>query len=677
MNKTFILVFTAATGLFVPLAAPGADTSSASDEQTYTNLVDLLGVETAVSEDSLKAIAREFSVDQGAGQYAGGKQPRLVSLRAAADAALKKNLGIKVGREDAERIRTAIDEADAVFNPVFNVTLGYRQTMTHERQQFGKVNIKAFNAFRTGSHLNIPSIPGQMIGCGTPPLVPEATEPVPDGVMCIVRDDRPGANAEPRPVYLGFIQQDGKTVQKMVKASKKKQHDPEETFNYDVQVEQQLPWGPAYRVSTFTTDRDVFYNKRGDSFDRDFATTLLFEALVPVPGSKDFGPNSPADVNVRLTEKAAERADWDLRNIINSTLAGVDVVYWEVVRAVENLAMVVENRRLVEQQVERTNRLFELGQTTAYGKAQVDAELARLKTLEEQAKANVIAVSNSLAPLLEQSGEAVDPYLLLPRDYRPLLDNLLIVDTGGVLATAMKNRPDLAAEKVSKQQSEIGVEFSKHQLRPDLSLTASVNSKQDGSAVGYQNYWESIRNVTNPDTFTQNYGANYKYPWRNRALKARYEQAQKLDSDQGVVIQDLENNVGRQINDALADLFGARARVNTADKNVEFAQAAFDKLIERRNAGGDVRELELVTKSRELLTARQARVNALIDNKIAESNLLAAQGIIASAYGERTAINDFERERLDGLSKHSLLRYFSQLVGLTNQSDSKAIAHKD
>jgi len=142
-------------------------------------------------------------------------------------------------------------------------------------------------------------------------------------------------------------------------------------------------------------------------------------------------------------------------------------------------------------------------------------------------------------------------------------------------------------------------------------------------------------------------------------------------------VRSLENDIVQQVNDALATVLGARARIDLAEKNVEFAQAAYDKLAKRRDTGGDVRELELITKSQDLLTAKSTRINALIDNKVAESQLLAAEGIIASTYGDLTARNDFERTRLKRLSDLFPFQFFSQLLGRAKDDGSHPVIKRD
>ena len=108
---------------------------AAEDVKTYTSLADLLSIEMPIGDDDvLKQMANIFSdnPDSGANLQVKRKQVKILSLRDAALMALHKNLDIKLGRENADRIRRAIQEAEAVFDPVFKVSAGYDQLRKYD-----------------------------------------------------------------------------------------------------------------------------------------------------------------------------------------------------------------------------------------------------------------------------------------------------------------------------------------------------------------------------------------------------------------------------------------------------------------------------------------------------------------------------------------------------------------
>ncbi len=627
------------------LVLSSARAQDADSEQDYVRLGDILSIEAPIaSEDTMQFIARAYTdvADSGARRHLESKRLAFVQLRKVALEALKKNLSIRVSEQDSLALAQAIYEAEAVFDPVFAVSIGRSQSQTQNRSRFGTVNLQAFQPF-----------PG-VVAAARPLVDPRDLIPFP-GVLSIPTSP---FVTTPQVDLLAFIQEQGGEQSRKVFASKKKSNSPEKTWNYDVSVEQQLPWGPSYTIGLFTTDKDVFRDKFGRSFDRDYATELVFDLLLPLPYTRDFGRNAPADVDLRLSRKISERSEWDLKAIINDILRDTDIQYWELVRLIEDLGLVLENRKLVEQQVETAKRLFDQGYSTAYGKAQIESELARLQVLEESTKVDIITTANRLGTLVEQDGIAAGDTLYLPRDYRPLMENLLVVNPTEAVAQGLQFRPELRAEQIQREAALIQTKFARAQLRPDINVNVAVSSAQDSKEFGYGEYLDSLDALDDPDRLSETYGISYRYPLRNRALKAGYTQALKQDEDQTVVVRSLENNIARDINDALADLLGARARIEIAEKNVAYSQSAYDKLVNRRRLGGDVRELEVIAKSQELLEAKRTRLFALVDNKIAETRLLAAQGTIAAEYPELTARTDFERQRLGLLQRLVSLSFF-------------------
>ncbi|KAF0118397.1 MAG: hypothetical protein FD149_715 [Rhodospirillaceae bacterium] len=66
---------------------------------------------------------------------------------------------------------------------------------------------------------------------------------------------------------------------------------------------------------------------------------------------------------------------------------------------------------------------------------------------------------------------------------------------------------------------------------------------------------------------------------------------------------------------------------------------------------------EVITTARRLLNAWLSHISATVENKQAEGRLLAAEGVLAAAYGERVAATSFERKRVTALT--ALLHYFA------------------
>ncbi len=628
----------------LPLAPPAPETLSIVSEEsevdqlpvTGITLGELLDRKPAAREQRIRRVVEEaMAAKVKTGTWRRLENKRIVSVAApeAALAGLKKNLAIEVSRHDAERIRRAILEAEAVFDPVFDLGFTYDEFDTHERKVRGRANRQSF-APTTGT------VPGE-VDLNLPQNVQARIEQI--------------LGARLRRIIFGTFVEEEITTD--IFASREQDNGAIKTKTYNVALSQQLPWGPRFDISVATTDRDVFYDREGNSFDADWASSLLFNLELPVPGGRNFGPYAVFDTAVKLSEKDAERGYWALKVTINSTLRDVDLSYLDLVQRLEELLVQIENRQLVERQSRHTERLFDLGYATNYDRAQIDAELAQARAEEERAKNDFIAASDALAILIEYSGRAVRENIYLPTNY-PWVEIPLTLDTDTALVVAKSSRPELQASRVDYEASEIARAGAAVEAKPDVSANIFIESLQNGSVYGYQSYAGSLAAIGDPDTLNQSYGIAYRYPWGNRALKARLAQATSGVEESALAKRSTQNDVVSEVNDALSNLQAARARIEHAERSFESARRAYNSLARVAESGGPVGENELIINIRNLLTAKLAKIAATIDNKKAESDLLAAQGVIAQHYAGMTADKPIERFRLELLSAKGDLQYF-------------------
>lgn len=565
------------------------------------------------------------------------KLARLTASQAALDA-LRKNLSIEISQHDAERTRRAILEAEAVFNPVLDLSVRYDESDTYNRRISGTVRRQAF--VPVGSQADVLA---KKAGFGIITLPVDAQHET--GIRRVILN--PVFQDEPVP-------RDGIQNPKIV-ASAKQPNGPTQTFTYSASLQQQLPWGPSLSISTVSTDRDVFYDKQGHSYGASWASSLLFNLEVPI--GRNFGPYAVFNTQLKLRQKASESAFWALQSTINSTLKNVNLAYLDLVQALESLLIQLDNRQLVERQSEHTQRLYDQNLATTYDKAQIAALLESARTQEELARNSFINASNRLAELIEYSGKAVRHNIYLPAGYGPWLEQWLKLDTKSALQTALARRPELGEAQVNYEASEINRKGAEVDARPDVKLNASIQASQNGSIYGYKSLGDSLSAVTDPDTLNQSYGISYQYPWGNRAVKARLAQAGSGVQDAALVRRATHNDVARDVNDALSQLTTTRVRVERETQRLAAARAAYDS-IARQAESGAVNENELIINIGNLLNAKLGRIQAMIDSKRAETNLLAAQGIIATHYAGMTAGNGLERLRIRQLAEQGDLQYF-------------------
>ena len=157
-----------------------------------------------------------------------------------------------------------------------------------------------------------------------------------------------------------------------------------------VGITQQLPWGPVLTVVDTSTYNKTYYSTMGHSYSYDAAwTSSLFASLsIPLPGTKGFGPLAPADYSVKLAQINNQRAFMDVKAAINNILLEIDLAYWSLVSAAENLAVIIENTKLLGLLESSFRRRYEQKLITSFDKLQFDTEIAQAKLDEELALDN-------------------------------------------------------------------------------------------------------------------------------------------------------------------------------------------------------------------------------------------------------------------------------------------------
>ncbi len=594
----------------------------------------LLNVGELEQRDTIKEfVEQQLRGEDVAGAAANfrGRDFVFLPIQSAVLEGLRKKLAVQIARDNVDVSRQLIREAEAVFDPTFSISLGYSRSNTHRRTKYGYVNTKAFGPINgPASAVDIP----------------------------------PAQNDLPHVIKLGFRTFKRQTaVLKVITANSPKEFgDADDPTTLTVGVSQQLPWGPSLSIAVAPSYHHRAYDDLGNSFNADFTSKGVLSLAIPIPGTKDFGPLATQDVAIKQAHIEDERRGWEVKSLINTSLRDINTAYWEQVRAIENLHVAIENRKLVEEQVASTRRLFDARVATSYDKSLVEEELATAILSEEIARNLVVAVGHALTGLIEDSEQGLRKTVYFPVDYMDYLTSTLEFDAQGIVDRGLKNRPDLLSRQVSSKASNLNRDYFEQQTKANLWFATTWTSKQkgqDAEEYGYQKVWDSMRHTVKPDSLDQNFTLSYTRPALNRSANAQYASARYSAMSQRHSVSQARDLVVADINNALSAVASARRRVESANETVKLSQFALDRLQRRREVGGSVGALELLTTVRAVLNAKLARVSALVDNKIAEIQLLHADGSIAHQYPEQLARNDFEKRRLALLSENNALSWFS------------------
>lgn len=587
-------------------------------------LLDHLSEPVAKEERELHSLFLDLQQKKNAATWEllKSKKVSYINLSRAISSALKKNLSLRVSQANQELASRAIEEAEALFDPRLLVSFGYQETETFRRTVTGTVVLKKFT-----------------------PLVSQDLAFIPTD--------------EPQIQSVTFRWQvDEEVVTKEILVSDEQPNGPEKEKQYTVGIDQQLPWGATMGLDFFTTDKEVYYNIRGDSYGANFASTLALNLDTALPGTSGFGELAEAEAAALRAKENEQQARWQVKVAINSILLEVDAAFWNLVETLQALSVAEENYALVSEQVQRGSRLFKSGRINNYSKALVESEFARAKANRETARKNYLLASNTMALMMDEDDSVIRDYIHLPYGFSSDLNSVMQFSLSAAVATAQKQRPEILLDEAGVRVAALNQRIAKNRLRPDVRFTADYQLAQNGDVYGYKSEFESISNIMDPDSRAYGYGLSYRYPVLNRKLGASVDTAAINKTDVGLSKKDRQNTAVREVRDALAQLNNAERVLSFAIARQGYAKEAYKRLNKKRKISGDIKEDELIDSMRELNQARQDVVLQKVARKRAESALLYAQGMLEKRFVANAANSGFERKRLESLAKYGNFTMF-------------------
>lgn len=646
---------------------------------------------------------------------------------------IEKNLIIQRQEKQEEIAKAARMEARAVFDPVFTVSFNHQMFSQNNRlEKVTKFQRAAVPDLRPQlADPNAPPVPGTFVE----DIASLSTPKIP--IKEILFD---------QPIEPGFKKLVG--IERAI-ASEENINGPSQTEAPSFSIQQQLPWGPVMFMTLSSKKNESFFDDGPDpildlklqqakilkqraiqndptltadqkaaairnlandpevaalkqAFDRSarkFATTsrpwsssFTGGVNTPVPFTKDWGPYSRADLGIKLADLDKERAYWDTKTVVNNTLAQIDFAYWDLVGTMENLRAVTENRKLLEGLYDITKKMADAQRIKGQGLLQVESQLASVREQEEAAWSDYIKASNALTFLLDDPQDSI----FIPAGWTKALTEQLKWKPEDAYKIAFDNRPELKAQKISKNASDVLLAFAKNQVRPDLKYGLSFTVSQNNKPFGFKTWSQSLDamvgggkdgkhivevpvkgvftptnisqvkqvekadDTNGPDNRVHSHTLVYNWPFLNRAVKANLKDAQASDDQQELVVNITENSVEQDVGNASVNLMSAKEQSDIANETYRLSVSAYDdakKLLDLDK----LTQFEIVSRSRDVLFSDLARIAANIGFKKAETELLRAEGILPNVYPGLRSINAIDDVRIKALASRRALRYFTPL----------------
>ncbi len=368
---------------------------------------------------------------------------------------------------------------------------------------------------------------------------------------------------------------------------------------------------------------------------------------------------------IRIQRKLLQQSDADFRRQTIEIIAQVQRSYWDLVFALRDQQNRLENLNLARENLRQIEAKIEAGSEPPLARAEVNTEVANRESDLLNATQQVSISENTLKTLLLREPTAPEwTASLIPTDRPVYSDEPVVLDDA--MKDAMQNRPELRRLNLQQEINEIDIKYFRNQTRPriDLNTTFSLNGISRGitgdntdilvpqftgndeilrtrlntllplnNQIDNRNilipatpnflvggFGQSIANIFRSDAPNYSVGVTIEFPLRNRTAQANLAGARVTEEQIAARTRSQEQEVIREVRNAVQAVETSRQRILTARRARENAQIQLDGERKLFEAGRSTTFI-LFQRENALAIARNSEIRAETDYNKALSDL--------------------------------------------------------
>jgi outer membrane protein len=300
-----------------------------------------------------------------------------------------------------------------------------------------------------------------------------------------------------------------------------------------------------------------------------------------------------SDLNLEAALADLEKARDDIR--VSVAQAYVQILYNYEIRDVARQQIAIDSL-----QVERLERMFESGRSSAAEVSQQKASLAQSRVTLVQAENNVRASLLDLAQLLEFG--SWDGFTIV----RPQvsMEGVFIGTPDDIYAQALGIRPAIRAEELRLKGTERSIAIARSNYFPSLSISGGSGTNYY-SNYGGKAFWDQLKsNFSSYVGLSLSIPIFTKFSTRNQVRSAKLNQV-----NQEIALRRVKQNLYKEIQQAWNSAEAARAKWEASQLAAAAAQDSFT-LVQAKYENGKATVTEFNESRNQLLKTRSDAVQA-------------------------------------------------------------------
>jgi outer membrane protein TolC len=395
-----------------------------------------------------------------------------------------------------------------------------------------------------------------------------------------------------------------------------------ENMTSQVGVQQLLPWGGANYTAFWNSGRATT-NNIFSSFNPQLSSTMALNFTQPL--LRNFKIDSTLQ-QVLVSRKNREISDVQLQETISATMRNVKNAYWDLVYALNNLAVQRQSLQLAQQSFRDNRARVEIGTMAPLDIVRAEAEVAQREEAVIVAELAIRRQEDQLRALISNPVDQPEFWnvRLEPTDlatFQPIA-----VDIDAAVRNALANRTDLNASRKQLENNDVNIRYFRNQSLPDVN--ALVNYSAFGLAGtqrdltptfppvelsrSQRNFGGAISDVFASDYPTWSFQVQINYPIGTSNAEANLARARLQDTQARKQLQSSEMSIVTQIRDLGATVQTNAQRVESTRASRALAEKSLEAE-QKKFTAGMTSSFFVTQAQRDLADARNRELRAIID----------------------------------------------------------------
>jgi HAE1 family hydrophobic/amphiphilic exporter-1 len=261
-----------------------------------------------------------------------------------------------------------------------------------------------------------------------------------------------------------------------------------------------------------------------------------------------------------------------------TTVAAVQIAYYELIFARQNIAVQQEALTLAQTQLDQDRQRVQVGSLAPLDVQQDETQVASSKASLIAAQYTLVTDEGTLVNLITDSYRKWVGITLQPSEQ--LSDALQIFDLQDSWGKGMTKRPDLLQARLEVEQLGITLKYDRNQLYPELDLIGSYG--YNGAGEDYNATIDQFGEANHP---FYSIGGSISIPLSNAKARNNLKSDKSTLQQKLLTLKQLEQSILMEINNSVAAVRSDYEAVQASRQASVYAAAALDAEQKKYNVG--------------------------------------------------------------------------------------------